>query len=434
MLERGHTEPPNLDDPRVIAARPRRRRRSALVAVILLLLVSAAIGTYVSLSMSAPLDDATLTLEKVVVAQPAGAVIAAPMGVASAVSVVGAEEYLGAGISSESGGTEKRPIASITKVVTALVILDQKPLDPGEAGPTLTFSEADNDLYDKYFVMGATIHPMKIGSTMTERDALETMLVVSASNYAEAVSTWAFGSQARFLSAARAWLSKNGLTDTTIVDPTGLDSRSASTPANLIALGKIAMAHPVVADIVGTAHLDVPGHQPLDNTNGFLGADGINGIKTGTLDSAGSCLLFSAIVSVNASTPLTIVGVVLGATDKYAAGLAAQQIIESVEAGFHPVPLVKRGDVFGAYDTVWKDGALVTARADATVRTWSDTPITSTIEAKPITTGKKGEEVGSITYVAGAETIVVPLVLDGDIADPGKKWRLTHPGELLLKE
>jgi D-alanyl-D-alanine carboxypeptidase (penicillin-binding protein 5/6) len=435
MLERGHTELPDPRDPRVAAARRRRHRRSGIVAAIALIVVAALVGTYVSLSLSAPLDEASLSLDEVVVEQPAAATIATPATVAaSAVRVVGAEQYLGAGIGAESGGGEKRPIASITKIITALVILDAKPLAPDEPGPTLTFSEADNDLYDKYFVLGATIHPMKIGSTMTQHDALETMLVVSASNYAEATSTWAFGSQDRFRSAARTWLAKNGLTDTTIVEPTGLDARNTSTPANLIALGTLAMAHPVVSDIVGSATLSVPGHPQSRNTNSFLGTDGINGIKTGTLEASGACLLFSATVTVEAtSTPLSFIGVVLGASDQYTAGIAAEQIIDSVVAGFRSVPLVGRGDVLGEYSTLWNDGALVVAKSDGRIRTWSDTPITATIEARPITTGKKGDEVGSITYAAGGETTVVPLVLDGDIADPGKRWRLTHPGELLTR-
>lgn len=65
------------------------------------------------------------------------------------------------------------------------------------------FSEADHDLYDAYDVRGATVAPMPAGSSMSLRDALGMMLIPSACNYAEAVPTWAFGSQWAFLRGPR---------------------------------------------------------------------------------------------------------------------------------------------------------------------------------------------------------------------------------------
>ena len=99
-------------------------------------------------------------------------------------------------------------------------------------------------------MLDATIAAMPTGSAMSEHDALETMLVASACNYAEAVSTWAFGSQGAFLSATKQWLAANGLTGTTIVEPTGISPRNTSTPSDLIAIGKLAAANPVIAQIV----------------------------------------------------------------------------------------------------------------------------------------------------------------------------------------
>jgi len=63
--------------------------------------------------------------------------------------------------------------------------------------PTLTFSKADHYLDDQYYVLGASVEPMRTGSSMSQHDAFELVLVVFACNYADAVSTWAFGSRAR---------------------------------------------------------------------------------------------------------------------------------------------------------------------------------------------------------------------------------------------
>ena len=152
-----------------------------------------------------------------------------------------------AGIWETSGPQEPAPMASITKLITALVVLEAHPLaGPEDQGPTLWFDGADEDLYDAYYVQNVTIAPMPAGSSMSLRGALATMLIPSASNYADVVSTWAFGSRASFVSAARTWLDAHGLAGTTVVDPTGISARNTSTPADLIALGRIAAANPLI--------------------------------------------------------------------------------------------------------------------------------------------------------------------------------------------
>ena len=68
----------------------------------------------------------------------------------------------------------------------------------------------------------AAVAEMPTGSSMSLHDALATMLIPSASNYADAVSTWAFGSRSAFLSATDDYLAREGLTGTTIVVDGGL--------------------------------------------------------------------------------------------------------------------------------------------------------------------------------------------------------------------
>ena len=427
-------------DPRsdeAVDARKRGRRRGAIAAGIVVIVVAAAVGTYVSLSLNATVAAPTVTLAAPTPEQPTAVNLMPPTAEVSAVSVTGAEQFPGTvgtdGLLVVNGSADARPIASLTKVITALVVLGAKPLAPGETGPTLTFSKADNDLYDKYYVLGAVIQPMKIGSAMTQRDALEVMLVPSASNYGEAVSNWAFGSTAGFRSATKTWLAANGLSGTTIVEPTGIDPRNTSTPADLIALAKIAMANPVVAEIVASRSVEVPNIGRLSNTNPILGTDGVMGLKTGTLGETGSNLLFASSIDVGLPAHITITGVVLGASDNFAAGAAARTLIASVRSGFQTVQLVEMDTVVGSYTTPWGDDADVVTAASPSVLTWSDTPVSVTLESTPVREAKSGTEVGSLTYVVGSETVVVPLELRGGIAGPGGQWRLTHP-EILLAQ
>ncbi len=137
------------------------------------------------------------------------------------------------------------------------------------------------------------------------------MLLPSANNYAISLANWAFGSQDAFVTAATSWLQAHGLSDTHLVEPSGLSPQNVSTPANLVTIGQIALANPVLASIVSLTSADIPGVGTLTNTNTLLGSLGINGVKTGTTGEAGYCLLFSSNFTVG-TQQVTVVGVLLG--------------------------------------------------------------------------------------------------------------------------
>jgi D-alanyl-D-alanine carboxypeptidase (penicillin-binding protein 5/6) len=424
--------------PEALAARRRRRRRRLIIASIAAAAVVAVISTYTSLVVSAPVAAVEPTVPHPAVALPPAAAIALPSVGESAVSISGADAYLGSsadGIFASSGGNGALPMASISKVVTALVILSAKPLGASGTGPTITFSSADAALYDKYYVLDGTIAPMTAGSSMTEHDAIETMLVVSACNYADAMADWAFGSDAGFVSAAKKWLSANGLTGTRMVEPTGIDPGNVSTPSDLITIGKLAMANPAIASIVGNTTLDVPvpALSGMPNTNDLIGTDGIDGIKTGTLDPGGSDLLFSAVVPVGTRTPLTVTGVMLGGASHGSVDSAVETLISSIKSGFHRVKLARKGEIVGSYSTPWGATANVTLARDASTLTWSNTPITSKIVTEPLATGTSGKTVGEVTWTAGTNTSTVPIVLHGTIRGPSLLWRLIHGPQLIGK-
>lgn len=410
-------------------ARRRRRRRGLIAALIVVVLAVGAAGGYAAITLNSSIGAASATVHRPEVAVPAAAVLKLPPVGESAISVSGADEYLGAsasGILASAGGDDRLPIASISKLITAMVVLDHKPLGDSGTGPTITFDKTDHALYDKYYVLNATIAAMPTGSSMSEHDALETTLVVSACNYAEAVSTWAFGSQAAFLAATTKWLAAHGMPNTRMVEPTGIDAHNLSTPSDMITLGKLAMADPVIAAIVAKTSLDVPSLMGLPNTNDLLGTDGINGIKTGTLGED-SELLYSAVINVGTPQPLTIIGVVLGGDGRSAVDAAVRNLLDSLKVGFHSVALAEDGQVVGTYTTPWGAKARMVLGSSATVFTYSNTPITSTMTTTTLTTGKDGEKVGLVTWKAGTATVTAPVVLQGTIKQPTAWWRLTHP-------
>jgi len=416
------------------AARRIRRRRGLIITAIVIAVLLAVTGGYTGWALNAPVSAPAVTSHEPPVPVGAAASVTLPSHGASALAVSGGDEYLGAGaggiwVTGGDGGP--RPIASITKLITALVILDAKPLaDASDPGPTITFSKADHDLYDTYYVMGATIAAMPTGSSMSLHDALATMLIPSASNYADAVSTWAFGSRSAFVNAARRWLDANGLTGTTIVEPTGISPRNTSTPTDLLALGKLAAAHPAIAHIVAMRSLSLPGPGAMVNTNDLLGTGGITGLKTGNLGEGTYSLLYTATLDVGAARPLSVTGVMLGGSSRQSVDRDVMAVLDSIRAGFHEVPVAARGQEVGSYTTAWGSEARMIVSEDASIFTWSDTPIAVTMTTSTPKTYQDGEVVGSITWTAGPHTTTVPVEVEGSITPPTARWRLTHPAEL----
>ncbi|MFS0712404.1 D-alanyl-D-alanine carboxypeptidase [Microbacterium sp. 2P01SA-2] len=418
----------------VAASRRRRRRNGWIAAAVTAAVVLGVPGGYAAWALNAPLKPATGEVSIPSAPAPAAAVdIGFTADGAAALSVAGAEPYLGseaAGVWMIQGGDDPRPIASITKVVTALVVLDAYPIADGDRGPTLVFDRDDHALYDAYFVRDATIAPMPIGSSLSLRDALATMLIPSASNYAEAIAVWAFGSVSGFRAAADRWLVANGLERTSIVEPSGLDPRNTSTPSDLIALGRIAAAEPTVAAIAATPSLSLPGPGPMANTNRLLGQSGITGLKTGTLEESGSNLLYTASVDVGLPEPLSVVGVALGGSSQRGVAASVLGVLERLADGFHVTAVAQHGQEIGAYTTAWGSSARVVLEKGASLRTWSDTPIVVDGDVRMPRDWVDGEVLGQITWTAGPESVTVPVVLDGDIEPPSEWWRLTHPGEI----
>jgi D-alanyl-D-alanine carboxypeptidase (penicillin-binding protein 5/6) len=403
----------------------RRRRRRRLPWAIALAALVVVAGTYLPLTLLAPLSPvAAATQQQAPLTQPVAA-LSWPVTGVSAIGAIGFP-----GILASSGDSAPHPIASITKIITSLVVLKAKPLQPGQPGPSITVTAKAAGLYGKYLAQNGTVKPMAAGSVMSQFEMNEIMLISSANNYAEAYGTWAFGSEKAFLDAARDWLAANGLTHTTLLDSSGMNPGNTSTTTDLVALGKLALANPVIAGIVSTKSLSLPSVGELRNTNKLLGFDGVDGIKTGTLDEAGACLLFSAEYRVGSHT-VTIVGVVLGAVDHDGLEASVKSLLPTIRAGFHDVTLAKAGESFANYSTPWNTAAKAVAATSASVLVWGDTPITRKVSPRKMLGAGAGSVVGSVTFTVVGQRIVVPLKLDRGLGEPDAWWRLTNPTALL---
>ncbi len=417
----------------VARSRRRRVRRVLLTVGVVLLVATAAVVGYVVWALNAPLPAPVASTRSLDAPTTQAATFALPGDGATSVSVSGAADYLGAdGLHLVAGDDEPRSIASISKIITALVVLDAHPLaNADDPGPTITFGKADHDLYDVYYVQDAAVATMPTGSQMSLHDALATMLIPSASNYADAVSTWAYGSRDAFLAATRDYLAREGLTGTSIVEPTGISPRNVSTPTDLLRIAQLAAADPTIARIAATTDLTLPGPGHITNTNMLLGQDGVTGLKTGNLGEGTFSLLFTATLDGGVGEPVTVTGVTLGGASREAQDAGVLRLLDSIRAGFHDVPLVDANTVVGSYTTVWGASAQLVVADSASIRTWSDTPITVSTQVGNPVEYRDGERVGTVTWTAGPATATAELRVRGTIAPPTDWWRLTHPRELL---
>lgn len=404
----------------------------AFLVVVLLLLLGG--GGYTAWALTAPVASPALS----VTAPPAPVgervALALPTQGATMISVEGAEEFLGpdaAGVWAATGGNDVQPLASVTKLVTALVVLEAYPFDgPADNGPTLTFDAADEDLYDKYYAMGSTIAPMPRNSSMTLRDALTAMLVPSASNYAEAVATWAFGSTGSFAARAQDWLARNGLRDTVVVEPTGNSARNVSTPSDLLALARIAAAQQTVASIVAKPVVQAGAAGRVVNTNGLLGSYGVTGLKTGNLGPGTHLLVYRAMLDVGVGAPLTVTGVTTGAESRDSLTASVASLLGSIQAGFHEVSVAEVGRSLGTVTTPWGSDADIVIGRSASILTWSDTPVEVVLDYRDPVEYADGEVIGTLTWTAGPETATADVQISGAIEPPTALWRLTHPETL----
>jgi serine-type D-Ala-D-Ala carboxypeptidase (penicillin-binding protein 5/6) len=243
-------------------------------------------------------------------ATPAGPVLkitGAPQGVKAKAGIL-ADATTGQVLWAKGGDTE-RPIASITKVMTALLVIQA-----GDLARPITVPKAVLNYVAKYGANSAGLVP---GQVLTADELLHALLLASACDAAYTLATAYGPGLPAFIAKMNAMAAKLGLTHTHFTSPDGLpyptETSTYSTPTELLKLGELAMQYPEFRSIVGMRFYNLPqghghGHYWWGNSNELIGYyPGAVGIKTGYTDAAGHCLLFEVVRGGR-----TLIGVVLG--------------------------------------------------------------------------------------------------------------------------
>lgn len=224
------------------------------------------------------------------------------------------------------------PIASVAKVMTALVVLADRPLAGTESGPTFVVTPYDVADTAARRARDESVVPLRAGERLTERQALMAVLLPSANNVAALLARAVSGSMDAFVAEMNRTAHGLGMEHTRYTDPSGYATSTVSTATDQLVLAEAAAKDPTLTALLATRTFRLPVGGVIRNTDTLLGTGGFVGMKTGSDDAAGGCFMFDAYRSVR-GVNTQVIGVVLGQHGHLlidAALYAAKQLVDRV--------------------------------------------------------------------------------------------------------
>jgi D-alanyl-D-alanine endopeptidase (penicillin-binding protein 7) len=214
------------------------------------------------------------------------------------------------------------PIASITKLMTALVVLDaNQPLDE-----PIQITDADRD-----FPKGG-FSRLTVGTTLTRGDLMHLALMSSENRAAHALGNNYPGGMPAMVAAMNAKAAELGMASSHFVDPTGLSSQNVASPEDLTKLVIAASHNPSIREYSTDSHYAVKVRRHMvefRNTDNLVANPTWNIIvqKTGYIAEAGKCLVMAAVIEGR-----SVVIVLLDSLGKYTRVADAKRIKTWMEA------------------------------------------------------------------------------------------------------
>lgn len=340
-----------------------------------------------------------------------------------------AVEVVGADAPAMSAGPEApAPIASLAKVMTAYLTLEQHPLAPGAAGFTITITPQEQSEERERVALDQSVLPVRAGEHITERQALEALMLPSANNIAALLASYEGGVGA-FVERMNATARSLGMRATRYTDPSGFAATTVSTASDQLKLAAAAMAMPAFAALVDERTATLPLVGVVSNLNALVGEDGYVGVKTGSDSAAGGCLIFAKRTLI-AGKQLTVLGAVLGQRSGgyvEAALAAAQRLGDSAARAVRVRTALSAGA--GVLSLRSADGARTLGATVGALRVlgWGGLALRVRVHLglRDASTLRRGERLGSVT-LEGVRTGASAVVAESALGEPSLGWRLRH--------
>ena len=401
--------------------------RTAWLVMVAALVALAGVAALIGRQATRPLPAPSLTANLVSVQKASGASFTWPQAREAAVTVRGL---------TATWSTRQQPvvpIASVTKIMTAYIVLHDHPLTGDEQGPSITVTQADVATYQSAVANGESNAPVAAGEKITEREALEALLLPSANNIAILLANWDADSRSAFQAKMNVQAKALGMKDTTYTDPSGRAETTLSTARDQLILVREAMSIPAFADIVAMRSAVIPVAGKVRNFAPVVGTNGIIGVKTGSDSAAQACWAF-AVRRLIAGQERVVYGVVLGAPL-----LSASSVSKALDAGvsladqthkmFQQLTVLPAGTVVGRIKVAWSKAEIpvVTARPLAGL-----VPSGATISLRvriqpPSASFPAGQQVGSVSVNGLVTSSSTALVSQAASGSPSLIWRVFHP-------
>ncbi|MBO8142528.1 MAG: D-alanyl-D-alanine carboxypeptidase [Firmicutes bacterium] len=301
-----------------------------------------------------------------------------------------------------------RPMASTTKIMTALLALENSGLEEMVTVSSRATRVTGSD---------AGLRP---GQRLTMRELLHGLLLPSGNDAANAVAEHVSGSQPAFVAMMNERAQQLGATRTRFANPHGLDAPGHySTAYDLALIARTALLFPTFGQIVQTPEFRPESiSRTWRNTNRLLWSfDGIEGVKTGTTSGAGYCLVAAA-----SRGGMRLISVVLDSPDRW------QDTVRLLEYGFdqfHLLTLASHGDTIAEANVPGGLGTLAAVvdgdfRVVVRDRDVNNLEITVALDdiRPPV---RAGQPVGRLEIAGGSRTLQsVPLIAREDVP----RWTL----------
>lgn len=404
----------------------RQRKRWHRVLVWSLVVVVLAAGAFVGFQLTRGVPSPGVRSALPVSIRVPGAPPALPWP-ARGEAVVG---LAGQGALGSSGGNAPVPIASVTKMMSALVILRDHPMGPADPGPPVAITPADVDQYNVAVAGKESAVKVTPGEMITERQMLDALLVGSADNISSVLANWDAGSEAALLAKMNAAAAAFGMQATHYVDLNGLNAATVSTASDQLTLVQAAMAVPTFAAIVRQPEVTLPVAGRVFNFNRLVGKDGVMGVKTGNTMAAGSCWVFAAD-RVVAGQHVTVLGVVLGQPGPAAPQPAldsGRALLDAAGASLASVTAVPAGQPAATVSAAWVGGSVpASTGAPVSFLGWPGMQVQTQFQPRQVGSSfPAGTIVGTLTVRAAGQAHQVPVKATSSLPGPSLQWRLRH--------
>jgi serine-type D-Ala-D-Ala carboxypeptidase (penicillin-binding protein 5/6) len=301
----------------------------------------------------------------------------------------------------------ERPVASLTKLMTARLAISAGALD---RVTTVSANAAS---------IPESVVGLAAGERQRIRDLVEALIVYSGNDAAIAIAEAVAGSEAAFVTRMNAEAARIGLRHTAYRTPHGLDTAGAHSSArDVLTLSIAAMRDPFFRSFARATSGAIPGHTFPSRNLLLTRYAGFDGVKTGHTDGAGWCLAASA-----ERNGVRLYVVVLGAPDEAQRDADVARLLDWGFARFQEVRLVQRGQPAGSLAVPWSDARIpvVAGRGLARiVRPGQRLREQIVLPAHASLPLRAGQRVGTLTLRAGKRVVgQVPLVATRGADAPG---------------